>query len=679
MAIRPEAFKVYFSKREDECRLAHNLDEAFDINFGSPHGQLSFWLAEPKAHIKERFGLQQEILIIYSPHIKTDARILTAIEQISRSPDFRHRIEKVLFILIHSGEIKDTTQLLKNQTDRVIVSIHSKELLSPRRGSLFVSSRIAHVFGQIDLFGMSSPITSDKYFFGRDKLVQDLSSHNIAQKQNSGLFGLRKTGKTSVLFAIKRRFLESSILIVYVDCQNPGIHATRWWQLLENIIVKFISTLKNEKLRNVPKTTFYNYNNAGFNFSSDIKSLLQIGKVDKIILMLDEIEYITPGLGGKLGPHWDDDFLPFWQTIRSIHQETGGNFSFIVAGVNPSCVETSHWNTISNPIFQLAVPYYLEPLSVLSIREMARSLGRYSGLKFEEPVYKYLKEAYGGHPFLIRIACSEVWKSVDTLDPQKLSNVSVKNFLTQRPNIQARLAQPIKDILLSLVWWYPEEYELLEILAEGDEKFVAQYLESSPRSLIQFAKYGILNEEKSEFAISDVRDFLRRYGESYKKEISPFSRGDMPPDLLPEIPDLEELGKLFEKRTQLEIMLRKAIIMYLGVKNNWNPSKIADDLIKALPGRNDRKDPSSLFVGRSPQDVINDLYTLDLKQIIIKNWDIFGPLFDKKERFEMNMDTINKARRVDSHTKPFAADEKTDFMNSYAWLHVRLCKIPAIS
>ena len=35
--------------------------------------------------------------------------------------------------------------------------------------------------------------------------------------------------------------------------------------------------------------------------------------------------------------------------------------------------------------------------------------------------------------------------------------------------IRERLTQPIRDILLSLVWWYPEEYELLQILAEGDE------------------------------------------------------------------------------------------------------------------------------------------------------------------------------------------------------------------
>lgn len=394
--------------------------------------------------------------------------------------------------------------------------------------------------------------------------------------------------------------------------------------------------------------------------------------------MLDEVEYITHGLGGALGRHWNADFIPFWQTIRSVHQETKGKLTFIVAGVNPSCVETSHFDSAPNPIFQLAPPQYLEPLTTKSVRTMVRSIGRYDGFVFEEGVYDYLQKNYGGHPYLIRIACSELWRATDTRLTEKRATVSISTFENLRPQIKDRLSQPLKDILLSLVWWYPEEYDLLRILADGDQEFVREYLDTQHDSVVQFARYGILRES-GDFAISDVREFLRKHGQNYKKEVSPFTRTDMPPELLPEVPDLELLGQLFQKRCEIEIGLRKLIIMYLGVKANWDPLKMAKMMTKGIQKRPGREKGEDLFVGRTPQEVINDLYTLELKTIIADNWEVFGPLFDQnKGRFEMNMDTINRARRVDAHSKPVSRDDATEFDNSYLWIRTRLQKLPNV-
>jgi hypothetical protein len=63
------------------------------------------------------------------------------------------------------------------------------------------------------------------------------------------------------------------------------------------------------------------------------------------------------------------------------------------------------------------------------------------------------------------------------------------------------------------------------------------------------------------------------------------------------------------------------------------------------------------------------LYTLDLKWIILANWQLFSSLFDSdQKRFTMNMDTINTARRVDAHAKPFTSSEIKNFHNSYGWM-----------
>lgn len=678
MAIKSEAYNIHFASRPEEGKSAHQLDDSFDITYGDRFREFSFWLADPKEHTRERFGLNREVLVIYSEYDTIDARILRTVDEIQIDHRFRHRLDPVLVLLIHRSDPLVTKELLSSDPDRVVVPFLEEELTDGSKGSLFVRLRIAEYFGQIDLFGMSSPITTDKYFFGRDTLVQELVGRTTSRAENSGVFGLRKTGKTSVLRAVERRVSNRPVLAEYIDCHSPRIHAARWWQVLENIVDRLNTRLKRDRRRTARVQLDYSEATAGIRFSSDIQTLMVDGDLERILVMLDEVEFITPKISGQLGQHWDDDFIPFWQTIRSTHQETQGSLVFIVAGVNPLCVQEPRFAEQPNPIFQLAPPYFLEPFQRDDVRAMVRFIGRYSGLRFEEKVYDYLCDKYGGHPFLVRTASSEVWRSMAIDDPNQRVEVSTRDFEKREVEIRTRLAQPIRDILLSLVWWYPEEYDLLQILAAGDADFVDDYVKVHPNSLVQFAQYGILKSGgTTDFAIEDIRAFIETNGDKYKSEISPFLRGDMPPDLLPEVPDLETLGRLFERRCKVEAKLRRVILMYLGFNENWDPKKIAEAIIKGLRRRPDRSEPGALFVGRTPQEAINQLYLLDLKQITLENWRVLGPLYDgQKVRFEMNMETINNARRIEAHTKPFTLGEIEDFNNSYGWVLRKLERVP---
>lgn len=609
MGIKPDADAIHFLGHQDERDLVLRLDDAFDATHGQEYDQLSFWLLQPTTRTRERFGLQREVLAVYSKHPKTDARVLTAIDHITRHPDHRNRLDKVLFLVVHRGDPDETRKLLSEDKERVIVSFSAGELFDPARGDLFVRSRMAEILGTIDVFGMSSPLVSDRYFFGRTELVQQLGRRAMVQKQNAGLFGLRKTGKTSVLYATRRFLDQSPVLTDYFDCQNPGIHGARWWQVLGNITTRLQQTLHATRNKTANIVGRYERHTAGTAFSSDIATLLRTGALDQIVLMLDEIEWITPGISGALGRHWDDDFIPFWQTMRATHQETEGRLIFIVAGVNPLSVQRSHFGALPNPVFQLATPFYLEPFAATAVRDMVRTIGRYAGLSFDDAVFADLQRTYGGHPYLIRIACSEVWRLHRSLDAGAIKSLTPNDFEGVRASIRARLAQPIKDILLSLVWWYPDEYGLLQILADGDAEFVQQYMKANPDSLLQFAQYGLLRADDADFAIMDIQEFLRQSGDEYKKELSPFARTDVRPELLPATPNIKALGRLFELKTSVEMKLRKMILMYLGVKHSWDAEKIANAMIKSLARREDRPDPAALFTGRRPQDVINESYT----------------------------------------------------------------------
>lgn len=675
--IKNEAYASHFDRYKSEVELASKLDEAFDVTHASRMGELSLWLCDAKAPVRERFGLQSEVLAVYSPHRTTDARVLTAIENVARrNAEYKQRIDRLVFIVIHEGDKEATRELVKKDADRIIVALHANDLRNPQRGGHFLRSQLAEATGEIDLFGVSSPISHDKHFFGREELIQSLVVRLGHRGENAGVFGLRKTGKTSALKAISRRSVDLPWKVEYVDCHNPGIHSSRWWGLLQVIACRL--TEADAMLNALHRSREYSPMTAGLDFRNDLTEVLRSASFGRIILLMDEVEYITPSLSGVLGKHWDEDFLPFWQTIRSVHQELDGKLTFLVAGVNPACVSEPRIGEIPNPIFQLAQPQYLEPFTVPAVREMVRTIGRYSGMKFDEDVYEWLADKYGGHPYLIRLACSQVWRMSDRSSVESLAKVGVPNFIAVDEEIRARLEQPIRDILLSLVWWYPEEYDLLQILASGDVQFVREHLAANPGSKLQFARYGILKGVSSEeFAIADLKEFLSTYGEQYKAEISPFRRGDLPPEYLPEIPDIGLLGRLFQRKIELEVLLRKAILLYFGVKSSFDDTKTSELICKGLRRSNSR-DPEALFIGRRPQEAIEDLFTLDLKHVVLENWDVFATLFDSnKARFEMNMEAVNRARRKDSHTKRVTQREVDDFDNSYRWLIQRLEKIPA--
>jgi hypothetical protein len=227
------------------------------------------------------------------------------------------------------------------------------------------------------------------------------------------------------------------------------------------------------------------------------------------------------------------------------------------------------------------------------------------------------------------------------------------------------------------VWWYPDEYDLLCFLAAGDTSFVQDFLASEPEKASRFARYGLLEADNGSFAIKDLQKFLTKSGVEYKDVISPFNRGDLPLEYLPEEPNIADLAELFKRRTEVEYALRKLLITVLEYRFAFDGTKVASAISGALPKSNG--DRAQLFVGRLPKDAVNELYLSDLKPIFVKNWDNFSAYFGlKSDRFEMNLDTINIARRYESHTKPVSAKDLEDFQNSYSWLKARLQKVPGI-
>lgn len=394
---------------QDERRIIDHFSKEWlvtsvgPINLGSS-SNYKFALLKPTIQYQDMFNLEREIIAIFSPYNEFQPRSLDAIDEVYE----RHqklRVERVCTILFsRDNEIESKLQnILKNDKEAQIVVPFSYQDFNEPLGNYFIRSRFRKHFYTRDLFAFESPLRSDRYFFGRTDLIHVITNRHRSN-ENSGLFGLRKTGKTSVIFGITRALSLTEDRFVVIDCQNTAFHRRRWNKALYYII----SETKHQN--NINTSTHseqeYTEEDAAILFEKDIINIYKIFEEKSIMIVFDEIENITFNVSPS--EHWANglDFVFFWQTLRSLFQKQNRVFSYLIVGTNPMCVEAPIIQGKDNPIFNQIPFQYMPRFDVPQTREMVRKLGRIMGLKFEEIIYGRLTEDFGGHPYLIRHVCS---------------------------------------------------------------------------------------------------------------------------------------------------------------------------------------------------------------------------------------------------------------------------------
>ena len=171
------------------------------------------------------FNLEREIIVIFSPFGRFEPRTLDAIDYVSQKHQAL-RLEKICSIVISKDDnIEDKLQeLLKNEKESQIVIPFSYTELINTNDPFFIRNRFKKYFYSRDLFAFESPLKKDLYFFGRNGIINEIVNRHKSN-ENSGLFGLRKTGKTSLIFGVQRTLSKVDEKSVFIDCQNPSFHA----------------------------------------------------------------------------------------------------------------------------------------------------------------------------------------------------------------------------------------------------------------------------------------------------------------------------------------------------------------------------------------------------------------------------------------------------------------------
>jgi hypothetical protein len=268
-----------------------------------------------------------------------------------------------------------------------------------------------------DLFAINSPVDGRR-FFGRDKPLAELRD-SIAASIPTGVFGLRKVGKTSLLKETQRRSAELGDVVLYLDLSRvpSDISDCRWiyWKLGADLrdlgarlpLQGFRWRLGGEfqDFLDIPESF-----PVATAFDSDLTRLLQairkssLSPRPKVVLLLDEIERLLPTRLGKAG---FEGFFEFFSYLRGIAQENH-EFVMTVTGANAAVSEAAQFQGRDNPVFNYFKEVYLQLLEFSECAVMLKELGRGMGIRFEEQAVEAIYAATGGHPFFTRQFCSFV-------------------------------------------------------------------------------------------------------------------------------------------------------------------------------------------------------------------------------------------------------------------------------
>lgn len=636
--IHPDFELEHYGK--DEVTIINRLKSDFLLTYSGKiiqknKSEYYNLLAKPTDAFTEAFNVDREIICLLSPYSDFQPRVLDVFD-IIRDKLTDLRTENVCRILIsRDANIESKiSDLLKNDPEQPIVIPFTYDELMYSYTDHLIRNRFRKHFYSRDLFSFLSPLKKDLYFFGRTDLIQQIVNKHRSG-EHTGLFGLRKSGKTSIIYAVERLLQTNDELFLSIDCESPSIHMLRWNELLEKIIKEYFSLAKIEP---PPLTGRYEEKLAADSFATDVLRIFNSLGKKPILMIFDEIERLTPETGSS--QHWRDgcDFIYFWQTLRGFYQRNPEVLTYMLVGTNPNCVEKSIICDQENPIFGSIPSQYVPPFTVEQVRQMVRKLGKYMGLRFEEILYSKLADDFGGHPFLIRLVCSSINKKCRGERPADIDKAIYSKVKSDFAITETAYLEMILDVLKK---WYKDEYDMLSFLALEDIEVFERLSIENKEFTRHLIGYGIINfsENGYSFNIESIKEYLKQLHKFQKTSLT----------------DDEKLAEISVRRNKMEKKIRSIIRQSLKIR--FGKSVAYEKIIASIP-ENRRKKFTTTDVDQILHKDYSPLFFLELINIIDREWEAFSNVFNlEKTKLIVILKEINESGRPDAHAKSISDDD----------------------
>lgn len=640
--------KFNLSRFNDEEQLIiKNLSKSWyltssgeEINIGK--SKYNYFLLKPLSKFSEMFNIEREIICIFSKYSNFEPRTLDTFDCIHRDLP-KLRAENICCILISKDNNIDNKidTLLKTEAEYPIIIPFTYKDLFIENEEITYENKFRQKFYSRDLFSFLSPLKKDTYFFGRNHLVNEIINRHKSS-EHSSLFGLRKSGKTSIVYALQRRLKLDQIDYLSIDCESPSIHIKRWNQLIENIVRQF-HTLKKSHVR-INYENRYLEHNAADNFETDILKIFKSSNKIPTVFIFDEIERISPDIGSSENWSKEKDFIYFWQTLRAFYQKHPDIFTYMLVGTNPSCIENPIIFKQDNPLYGSIHTQYVPSFTLEQVKEMVQKLSFLMGLEIDDYICSKLFDDFGGHPFLIRQMCSLLNKKVTNIRPSKIDKALYKSTIQE---FKTSSHEYLDMMIYVLKEWYPDEYEMLTYLANDDteifEDFAADHINYT-RHLIG---YELIQKGQDGYCFNF--EILQKHIQNINK----YKKLNLSQE--------DKLSEISKRRNKIEKGLR--VLVKNSLRSSVGNQKAIEKVTRSI--QQDRREKLSTYTLNELLSKDNSpLFFLELINIIKKNWAELSNTFEiEKNKLTLILEDINDTGRPDAHAK---------YINSHNFTQLRL-------
>lgn len=459
-------------------------------------GNSTYWalLIRPTDEFSVYINTDREVVCVFSTYENLEIRTLEAFDAVYDLLETKRVDRSVRFLVSSDPKVEGIVKHYLDQHPEypIIVPYNLDNLSFTKSNHLLDAIRRNYIIR--DLFGYQNPLREETFFFGRTDIVNHVLD-SARSGQNSTIFGLRKSGKTSSIYAIMRKAKAFNSVPVQIDCQNPNVHGRSFDKLLSYIITQTRKSIgQSGQESNLGETL----PEVSENFYQLMRSSLG-GAKSNILLIFDEIENISPLTAAS--DHWRSgrDPVLFWQVLRSfIQSDAKGRLAVCIVGTSPHILEQAKINGIDNPIYLFAPKRFMPSLSFSETKEMVQRLGYFMGLDFSDGLVALLHSAFGGHPFFTRQVCSLVHRQAAMNRPVIVSESALTSAIE---SFSGDLENYISAILDHLNSNYPEEFSLLRSIVRGDQVEALEYMAEAPDLIDHLVGYELITKVGDEIEI----------------------------------------------------------------------------------------------------------------------------------------------------------------------------------
>ncbi len=242
-------------------------------------------------------------------------------------------------------------------------------------------------------------------FVGRIHEVHEIAAF-ITSNQSVSLIGPSRIGKTALVRHLMQPpvasgpALAATALFVYLDCQalRTGTHTE-----IFGAFVHAVDTAARQHglLPELPAATATQPSR--LSFETAVRHFNRHGL--RVVLILDDFEQLSSN--SQLD-------LPFFNALRSAAARH--DLVFLTASTRP-LIELTYLGraqeVLSSPFFNIFAPLFLGLLPEDDARQLIHEFGRVAGVTFAPAIVDFIYGLAGGHPFVLRVACSEAFHAPD--------------------------------------------------------------------------------------------------------------------------------------------------------------------------------------------------------------------------------------------------------------------------